>query len=136
MGDREFREGSDCPGIVRTRPDDDGHPGCGLLEDRTGDRAPLGGRKVGDLAGDDRVEQAVDAGRESIGDASSEAVKIDPVVVFMVGTVLALLLNYPNASAQRERVDAHAKSCHATARHRAAQPECAAGSANISDRAT
>ncbi len=37
--------------------------------------------------------------------------KIEPVVIFMTGTVLALLLNYPNATAQRERVDAHAKSC-------------------------
>lgn len=33
-----------------------------------------------------------------------------PVVCFMVGTVLALLLNYPKAQAQRERIDAHAKA--------------------------
>jgi CitMHS family citrate-Mg2+:H+ or citrate-Ca2+:H+ symporter len=37
--------------------------------------------------------------------------KIEPVMVFMIGTVLALLFNYPDATAQRERVDAHAKSC-------------------------
>jgi CitMHS family citrate-Mg2+:H+ or citrate-Ca2+:H+ symporter len=36
--------------------------------------------------------------------------KIEPVVVFMVGTVLALLINYPDPKAQRERLDAHAKS--------------------------
>jgi CitMHS family citrate-Mg2+:H+ or citrate-Ca2+:H+ symporter len=37
--------------------------------------------------------------------------KIEPVFVFMLGTVLALLINYPNATEQRERVDAHAKAC-------------------------
>jgi citrate-Mg2+:H+ or citrate-Ca2+:H+ symporter, CitMHS family len=37
--------------------------------------------------------------------------RIDPVFVFMVGTVLVLLLNYPKAIEQRERVDAHAKTC-------------------------
>ena len=36
---------------------------------------------------------------------------IEPVLVFMLGVVAALLFNYPNATAQRERVDAHAKSC-------------------------
>ena len=36
--------------------------------------------------------------------------KVEPVVVFMLGTVLALLLNYPDAKSQRERVDAHAKA--------------------------
>ncbi len=36
--------------------------------------------------------------------------KIEPVVVFMLGTVLALLLNYRDAKSQRERVDAHAKA--------------------------
>jgi CitMHS family citrate-Mg2+:H+ or citrate-Ca2+:H+ symporter len=36
--------------------------------------------------------------------------KLDPVVCFMVGTVLALMLNYPNVAAQRARVDAHAKA--------------------------
>ena len=36
--------------------------------------------------------------------------KVEPVVVFMLGTVLALLLNYPQAKSQRERVDAHAKA--------------------------
>jgi len=34
--------------------------------------------------------------------------KVEPVVVFMVGAVLALLLNYPEISAQRDRVNAHA----------------------------
>ena len=36
--------------------------------------------------------------------------KLDPVVCFMAGTVLALLINYPNVKTQRERVDAHAKA--------------------------
>lgn len=36
--------------------------------------------------------------------------KIEPVVVFMLGTVLALLLNYPDAKVQRARVDAHARA--------------------------
>jgi CitMHS family citrate-Mg2+:H+ or citrate-Ca2+:H+ symporter len=36
--------------------------------------------------------------------------KVEPVVVFMLGTVLALLLNYADAKSQRERVDAHAKA--------------------------
>ncbi len=36
--------------------------------------------------------------------------KIEPVVVFMLGTVLALLLNYRDPKSQRERVDAHAKA--------------------------
>jgi CitMHS family citrate-Mg2+:H+ or citrate-Ca2+:H+ symporter len=33
-----------------------------------------------------------------------------PAAVFMVGAALALLVNYPNPAAQRERIDAHAKS--------------------------
>ncbi|MGN7161488.1 CitMHS family transporter [Sphingomonas sp. SAFR-052] len=33
---------------------------------------------------------------------------VEPVVVFMIGTALALLVNYPGAKAQRERIDAHA----------------------------
>lgn len=36
--------------------------------------------------------------------------KIDPVVMFMVGVVVALMLNYPNVDMQRQRVDAHAKA--------------------------
>lgn len=36
--------------------------------------------------------------------------KVDPAPMFMVGTVAALLLNYPSVSAQRLRVDAHAKA--------------------------
>jgi len=35
---------------------------------------------------------------------------LDPVVCFMLGTVLALLMNYPNVAEQRARVDAHAKA--------------------------
>jgi CitMHS family citrate-Mg2+:H+ or citrate-Ca2+:H+ symporter len=34
----------------------------------------------------------------------------EPVVILMIGTTLALLINYPTAAAQRERVDAHAKA--------------------------
>jgi CitMHS family citrate-Mg2+:H+ or citrate-Ca2+:H+ symporter len=33
-----------------------------------------------------------------------------PVVCFMLGTVAALLLNYPNVAEQRKRIDAHASS--------------------------
>jgi CitMHS family citrate-Mg2+:H+ or citrate-Ca2+:H+ symporter len=36
--------------------------------------------------------------------------KVDPVVVFMIGTVVALLFNYRDGNAQRERIDAHAKA--------------------------
>lgn len=36
--------------------------------------------------------------------------KIEPVVVFMLGTVLVLMLNYREAKIQRERIDAHAKA--------------------------
>lgn len=36
--------------------------------------------------------------------------KVEPVVMFMVGTVLALIINYPNVDMQRQRVDAHAKA--------------------------
>lgn len=35
---------------------------------------------------------------------------VDSTVVFMLGTVSALMLNYPDAKSQRERVDAHAKA--------------------------
>lgn len=35
---------------------------------------------------------------------------IPPVVLFMVGTALALLINYPDAADQRARVDAHARA--------------------------
>ena len=34
----------------------------------------------------------------------------DPAVIFMVGTALALIVNYPSADMQRERLDAHAKA--------------------------
>jgi CitMHS family citrate-Mg2+:H+ or citrate-Ca2+:H+ symporter len=33
---------------------------------------------------------------------------VEPVVLFMLGTMLALLLNYPHANQQRSRVEAHA----------------------------
>lgn len=36
--------------------------------------------------------------------------KIDPAPMFMIGTVLALLINYPDVNAQKARVDAHAKA--------------------------
>ncbi|WP_407310197.1 CitMHS family transporter [Pseudomonas sp. nanlin1] len=35
---------------------------------------------------------------------------VDPVVMFMLGTVVALCLNYPAVDAQRARIDAHAKT--------------------------
>ncbi|MFP5514951.1 MAG: CitMHS family transporter [Alphaproteobacteria bacterium] len=35
---------------------------------------------------------------------------VDPVVMFMIGTVLALMINYPDVKMQKERVDAHAKA--------------------------
>ncbi|MEC4590230.1 citrate:proton symporter [Nitrospirillum amazonense] len=35
---------------------------------------------------------------------------VDPVVMFMLGTVAALMLNYPDVAEQRRRVDAHAKA--------------------------
>ncbi|MBJ9977683.1 citrate transporter [Pseudomonas sp. S75] len=35
---------------------------------------------------------------------------VDPVVMFMLGTVAALCLNYPRVEHQRERIDAHAKT--------------------------
>jgi citrate-Mg2+:H+ or citrate-Ca2+:H+ symporter, CitMHS family len=36
--------------------------------------------------------------------------KIDPAPMFMIGTVLALLINYPDVIAQKARIDAHAKA--------------------------
>jgi citrate-Mg2+:H+ or citrate-Ca2+:H+ symporter, CitMHS family len=36
--------------------------------------------------------------------------KIPPAVMFMLGTCMALLINYPNVEMQRKRVDAHAKA--------------------------
>ena len=38
------------------------------------------------------------------------AAKLDPVAVFMVGVVMALQINYPNLSMQRERIDAHSRA--------------------------
>jgi len=34
---------------------------------------------------------------------------LEPMVAFMVGTVLAMLINYPDVAEQRRRIDAHAK---------------------------
>lgn len=36
--------------------------------------------------------------------------RVDAAVVFMVGTAIALLLNYPQAADQRARIDAHARA--------------------------
>lgn len=36
--------------------------------------------------------------------------KVEPVVMFMIGTVIALLLNYPDVDEQRRRIDAHARA--------------------------
>ena len=38
------------------------------------------------------------------------AAKLEPAAVFMVGTVLALSINYPSLRMQKERIDAHAKN--------------------------
>lgn len=38
------------------------------------------------------------------------AARLDPVVAFMVGLVLALWINYPDVNMQRERIDAHARA--------------------------
>ena len=35
---------------------------------------------------------------------------VDPVVMFMLGTVAALVINYPNVAEQRARIDAHARA--------------------------
>ena len=35
---------------------------------------------------------------------------VDPAVMFMLGTALALIINYPSSDQQRERVDAHARA--------------------------
>lgn len=35
---------------------------------------------------------------------------VEPVVVFMIGTALALVVNYPDAAQQRARIDAHARA--------------------------
>jgi CitMHS family citrate-Mg2+:H+ or citrate-Ca2+:H+ symporter len=42
--------------------------------------------------------------------AAMIALRLEPVAVFMVGTALALQINYPNLKMQRERIDAHAKA--------------------------
>ncbi len=38
------------------------------------------------------------------------AEKVPPALMFMLGTALALLINYPDVDAQRQRIDAHAKA--------------------------
>ncbi|MGU3662911.1 CitMHS family transporter [Methylobacterium sp. A49B] len=38
------------------------------------------------------------------------AEKVPPALMFMLGTSLALLINYPQVDAQRQRIDAHAKA--------------------------
>lgn len=35
---------------------------------------------------------------------------VEPVIAFMIGTALALLVNYPDAAQQRARIDAHARA--------------------------
>lgn len=35
---------------------------------------------------------------------------LDPAVMFMIGTAVALLINYPDPTAQRARIDAHARA--------------------------
>jgi CitMHS family citrate-Mg2+:H+ or citrate-Ca2+:H+ symporter len=35
---------------------------------------------------------------------------VDPAVMFMLGTAIALIVNYPSAEMQRARIDAHAKA--------------------------
>ena len=42
--------------------------------------------------------------------AAMIGVKVEPVVAFMLGVALALVINYPNVKLQKERVDAHAKA--------------------------
>ena len=36
--------------------------------------------------------------------------RLDPAIVFMLATAIALLVNYPDAAAQRDRIDAHARA--------------------------
>lgn len=38
------------------------------------------------------------------------AEKVPPALMFMLGTALALIINYPQVDAQRQRIDAHAKA--------------------------
>jgi citrate-Mg2+:H+ or citrate-Ca2+:H+ symporter, CitMHS family len=39
--------------------------------------------------------------------------KLAPTIVFMVGTCLALLINYPDVDMQRQRIDAHVRAAFA-----------------------
>ena len=36
--------------------------------------------------------------------------RLDPAIVFMLATALGLLINYPDAASQRDRIDAHARA--------------------------
>ena len=36
--------------------------------------------------------------------------RVEPVVVFMIGVVLALVINYPDVNSQRDRIDSHAQA--------------------------
>jgi CitMHS family citrate-Mg2+:H+ or citrate-Ca2+:H+ symporter len=42
--------------------------------------------------------------------AAMVGLRLDPFVVFMVGFVIAIAVNYPNLTTQRERIDAHARA--------------------------
>jgi citrate-Mg2+:H+ or citrate-Ca2+:H+ symporter, CitMHS family len=42
--------------------------------------------------------------------AAMVGLRLDPFVVFMVGFVIAIAVNYPNLTMQRERIDAHARA--------------------------
>ena len=42
--------------------------------------------------------------------AGMVALRLDPFVVFMVGFVIAIAVNYPNLNMQRARIDAHARA--------------------------
>ncbi|HSI16617.1 MAG TPA: citrate:proton symporter [Sphingomonas sp.] len=80
-----------------------------------------GGAAVAPAPGDDAPDAAVMALRRPglfvVNVAITLAVigvmvagVLEPVVVFMAGTAIALIINYPSASAQRERIDAHARA--------------------------
>jgi len=51
---------------------------------------------------------------EALGAAVATAVKVSeslrPMVIFMVGSAIALVVNYPRAADQRARIDAHARA--------------------------
>jgi citrate-Mg2+:H+ or citrate-Ca2+:H+ symporter, CitMHS family len=45
-----------------------------------------------------------------LGTAVAFGDKLAPAITFMIGTCLALIINYPNVDMQRKRIDAHAKA--------------------------